>query len=147
MEELLQDSVTELADLPRGVQIQIRAGIMVSFGTVGEWADGNPWPRRFLRSVEVFVFGEEVVEDPEGGLEVEVDDVLGSGLRLRQPRVLHEVKGQADVRRLLVKGLQQYSNIEFTNGTQIFWKDSLATKQTLRCIFCRFFFRKIGKHF
>ena len=85
-------------------------------------------------SVEVFVFREEVVEDPEGGLEVEVDDVLGSGLRLRQPCVLHEVKGQADVRRLLVKGLKQYSKIGFTNGLQIFPKYSLATKQTLRCI-------------
>ena len=54
-------------------------------------------------SVEVFVFREEVVENPESGLKVEVDDVLRPGLGLGQPRVLHEVKGQAHVGSLLVE--------------------------------------------
>lgn len=68
--------------------------------------------------VEVFVFGEEVVEDPQGGLEVEVDDVLGPSLRLRQPRVLHEVKGQADVGGLLVKGLGNENDQRQVGGRQ-----------------------------
>ena len=52
-------------------------------------------------SVEVFVFGEEVVEDAKGRLQVQVDDVLGSGLRPGQSGVLHQFESQSDVSHFL----------------------------------------------
>ena len=55
---------------------------------------------------EMLVLGEQVVEDPKSGLEVQVDDVLGPGLGLGQPGVLHQLKGQGHVRSLLVKRLK-----------------------------------------
>ena len=35
-----------------------------------------------FRLAEMLVLGEEIVEHPQGGLQVQVDNVLGSGLQL-----------------------------------------------------------------
>jgi hypothetical protein len=68
-----------------------------------------------LSSVEVLVLGEQVVEDTQGRLEVQVDDVFGPGLWLRQARVLHQLKGQGHIRHLLGKGLKKNKPNFFEN--------------------------------
>ncbi len=55
---------------------------------------------------EMLVLGEQVVEHPERGLEVVVDDVLRPGLGLRQSGVLHQIEGQAHVGNALLEGLR-----------------------------------------
>ena len=57
--------------------------------------------------VEMFVFGEEVIEDAKGWLQVKVDDVLGSGLRPGQSGVLHQFESQSDVSHFLREWLKQ----------------------------------------
>ena len=54
---------------------------------------------------EVLVLGEQVVQHPQGGLQVEVDDVLRSRFGLRQASIHHQLKSQADVGNFFVKGL------------------------------------------
>ena len=65
------------------------------------------WPPSPPFLAEVLVLCEEVVEHPERGLEVEVDDVLRPRLGLGEAGVLHQVEGQPDVRDLLLERLQQ----------------------------------------
>ena len=55
----------------------------------------------FWSSVEVLVLGEEVVQDTQGRLQVQVDDVFGPGLGPRQAGVLHQFEGQGYVGNLL----------------------------------------------
>ena len=53
----------------------------------------------------MFVFGEKVVENPQSGLEIKVDNVLWSGLWFGHASILHQVKGQAYICHFLFKAL------------------------------------------
>ena len=57
------------------------------------------------RLAEMLVLGEQIVEHPQSGLQVQVDNVLRSGFRLRQTSIHHQLKSQADVGNFFVKGL------------------------------------------
>ncbi len=61
----------------------------------------------------MLVLGEEVVQHPECGLEVKIDNVLGSGLGLGQTGVLHQLKGQGHVGNLFFKRLQLKLQIKY----------------------------------
>ena len=54
----------------------------------------------------MLVFSEEIVEDSEGRLEVQIDDVLGPRLGLRQSSIHHQFKGQTNVGNSLVERLK-----------------------------------------
>ncbi len=58
-------------------------------------------------SVEVFVFGEEVVKDAKGRLQVQVDDIFGPGLWSCQSGVLHQFESQSNVSYFLGEWLKQ----------------------------------------
>ena len=55
---------------------------------------------------EMFVFREEVVEDAESGLEIQVDNVLGPGLGLRQTAIHHQLESQTHIGNFFVKRLK-----------------------------------------
>ena len=65
----------------------------------------DPWYFRVILA-EMLILREQVVEHPESGLQVQVDNVLGSGLRFRKPRVLHQVEGKANIGHTLLKRLK-----------------------------------------
>ena len=48
----------------------------------------DPWYFRIILA-EMLILREQVVEHPESGLQVQVDNVFGSGFGFREPRVLH----------------------------------------------------------
>ena len=55
---------------------------------------------------EVLVFSEEVVEDAQSGLEIQIDNVLGPGLGLRQAAIHHQLECQTHIRHFFVKRLK-----------------------------------------
>ena len=55
---------------------------------------------------EMFIFREEVVEDAESGLEIQVDNVLGPRLGLRQTTIHHQLECETYVGDFLVKRLK-----------------------------------------
>ena len=60
----------------------------------------------YLSLVEVFVFGKQVVEYSQGGLEIQVDNVLGPRLGLRQTTIHHQLECETYVGDFLVKRLK-----------------------------------------
>ena len=65
---------------------------------------------------EMLVFCEEVVEDPKSGLEIQVDDILGPCLGLRQTPIHHQLKGQTNVGNFFVKRLKWKMNRMVANS-------------------------------
>ena len=61
---------------------------------------------------EVFVLGEQIVEDPQSGLQVQVDNVLRPGFGLRQTSIHHQLKSQADVCNFFLKGLAMKNGLD-----------------------------------
>ena len=55
---------------------------------------------------EVLVFSEEVVEDAQSGLEIQIDNVLGPSLGLRQAAIHHQLECQTHIRHFFVKRLK-----------------------------------------
>ena len=65
----------------------------------------DTWYFRIILA-EMLILREQVVEHPESGLQVQVDNVLGSVLRLRKPRVLHQVKCKTNIGYTFLKRLK-----------------------------------------
>ena len=57
----------------------------------------------------MFVFSEEIVEDSESGLEIQIDNVLRSGLGLGQSSIHHQLKSQTDIGNFLIKRLKKFN--------------------------------------
>ena len=55
----------------------------------------------------MLILSEQVVEHSDSRLQVQVDNVLGSGLRFRKPSVLHQVEGKANICYTLLKRLKE----------------------------------------
>ena len=53
-----------------------------------------------------YEFSEEVVEDAQSGLEIQIDNVLGPGLGLRQATIHHQLESQTNIRHFFVKRLK-----------------------------------------
>ena len=60
-----------------------------------------------LNLAEMFVFGEEIIEDPQGWLEVKVDNVFRPRFGLGKSGILHQLKGQGHISDLFLESLKE----------------------------------------
>jgi len=58
------------------------------------------------RLAEMLVLGEEVVEHPQRRLQVQVDNVFGSGLRLGKSTIHHQLKSETHVCHFFIERLR-----------------------------------------
>jgi len=59
-----------------------------------------------FRLAEMLVLGEEIVEHPQRGLQVQVDNVFGSGLRLGKSTIHHQLKSETHVCHFFIERLR-----------------------------------------
>ena len=54
----------------------------------------------------MFVFGEEIIENSQGGLQIVVDNVFRSRFRFGQSSILHQIESQIDIRNFFGESLE-----------------------------------------
>jgi hypothetical protein len=77
--------------------------------------------RRKIGSTDIY-HKKNIYFQPEGGLQIQVDDVLWPRLGLWQASVHHQLKGQAHIRHLLFKNLRMREEYRSKKGRQEPWK-------------------------